>query len=159
MVYGATSQTITLMRGLWLRTWLKHVSWVQRHTGLINVFSSTVLWRRRNQWYSLFALFRHLFSRAQICAHVGAYAVRRSLNCVPVSLNALHHLYAIEFHLQTEALPSNSRLYKEWIKDIGLNFILYFMTVYHLSIFHRILNILLQVLTFNHGTPYSSAVV
>ena len=44
--------------------------------------------------HSLFARFRHLRgepqSQAQICAHCGAYAVKRSLDCVPVSLSALH---------------------------------------------------------------------
>ena len=44
--------------------------------------------------YSLFAWFCHLWgeprSRAQICAYCGVYTVRRSLNCAPISLNALH---------------------------------------------------------------------
>ena len=43
--------------------------------------------------HSLFAGFRHLRgeprSRAQIYAHCGAYAVRRSLNCALISLNAI----------------------------------------------------------------------
>ena len=44
--------------------------------------------------FSLFARFCHLRgqprSQAQICAHCDAFAVRRSLNCEPVSFNALH---------------------------------------------------------------------
>ena len=43
---------------------------------------------------SPFARIRHLRgeprSRAHICAHYGAYTVRRSLICAPINLNAFH---------------------------------------------------------------------
>ena len=74
--------------------WLKRPRWqptIVLHSTVEDTHSRLLI---SLDYYSLFAWFCHLWGESwswvQICAHCSVYAVRRSLNCAPISFNSFH---------------------------------------------------------------------